>query len=217
MTALEKIIAFSKEIYAKNNDGHGFDHILRVVALAEKILVTEPAANRELVLEACYLHDSYDEKLFSDVATQKQKVANFLTSIAADKAAIFEIIDHMSFSSNLSTRYPLELNGQIVQDADRLDAMGAVMIVRTLQYGWAHARVLYDPEIPPHLPTDKNTYHSARSTTLNHFHEKAFLLYGLLNTAEARRIGKPRDKMMRTFVAEFEREWQETHGETKKH
>jgi uncharacterized protein len=100
-----------------------------------------------------------------------------------------------------------------VQDADRLEAMGATMIVRSLHYGWAHDRELYDPSIPPQTYKDKSDYHKSRqSTTLNHFYEKAFLLKDLLNTAEARRMGAARDRIMRDFVASYEREYAESHS-----
>ena len=183
---LKKIKRFAQEIHDKNNDGHGFDHIERVVALAQKILLTEPSANQELVLATCYLHDTYDEKLTDDVPKQKAKVAQFLNELKIDKKLIdelFMIIDNMSFSSNLIERKTLSLNGQIVQDADRLDAMGAWGIVRTLEYGWAKNRVFYDPNLPPLDYNSKEDYHSQKNnSTLNHFYEKLFLLKDLLNT-----------------------------------
>ena len=180
MIDLKKIKRFAQEIHDKNNDGHGFDHIERVVALAQKILLTEPSANQELVLATCYLHDTYDEKLTDDVPKQKVKVAQFLNELKIDKKLIdelFMIIDNMSFSSNLIERKTLSLNGQIVQDADRLDAMGAWGIVRTLEYGWAKNRVFYDPNLPPLDYNFKEDYHSQKNnSTLNHFYEKLFLL-----------------------------------------
>ncbi|EKF51209.1 hypothetical protein C426_1421 [Lactococcus garvieae DCC43] len=137
----ENIATFVQNIHQDNKDGHGFDHIYRVVQLAKKILATEPQANSDLVLAAAYLHDTYDEKLYPDVALQKQKVAEFLKSLNYSKEKqdkIFYIIDNMSYSSNLTQQKELDINGQIVQDADRLDAMGAWGIVRTLEYGWTH-------------------------------------------------------------------------------
>ncbi len=212
MIDLEKIARFARDIHEKNSDGHGFDHIMRVVLLAEKILQTEPAADRKIVLTACYLHDTYDEKLCKNVAQQKEKVNQFLTEIGFDetvKSQIFYIIDNMSFSSNLTTPKALDINGQIVQDADRLDAMGAWGIVRTLEYGWAHERKFYDPTEQVVKFTDKENYHTQKGTTLNHFYEKLFLLKDLLNTTEAQKIGEQRDKIMHDFVNAIEREYTE--------
>ena len=205
---------FARKIHEENNDGHGFDHIERVVALARKILLTEPSADADLVLTACYLHDTYDEKLCSDIAAQKALVSAFLSKNGADKAVseqIFYIIDNMSYSANLIEKKVLDLNGQIVQDADRLDAMGAWGIVRTLQYGWKKGRKLYDPAIKPATYDSKAAYHAQdENTTINHFYEKLFLLEDLLNTAEAKRIGAKRDKIMQDFVAAIEAEYDES-------
>lgn len=212
MTPLQKIANFAKDIHAQNNDGHGFDHIERVVALAEKILLTEPSANRELVLATCYLHDTYDDKLTTDVPAQKAKVTTFLSQIFTDEtiSEIFDIIDKMSYSNNIIKKNNLSLNGKIVQDADRLDAMGAWGIVRTLEYGWAHNREFYNPQLKPTSYASKTAYHkNSKGTTLNHFYEKLFLLEDLLNTAEARRIGSTRSKIMHDFVHEIKREYQE--------
>ncbi|MDR0200433.1 MAG: HD domain-containing protein [Streptococcaceae bacterium] len=206
---LEIIESFAHEMASGNGDGHGFDHLEAVANLAKKILKGHPEADRELVLASCYLHDSYDDKVCKDVPEMKARICELLGVHDANR--IFEICDHISFSDNLKERYPLDINGQIVQDADRLEAMGATMIVRTLQYGWAHDRVLYDPEIEPSLPTDKTEYHDNRSTTINHFYEKAFLLYELLNTDEAREMGEARDRLMHDFVNQFEKEWEEGH------
>ena len=212
MIDLKKIKRFAQEIHDKNNDGHGFDHIERVVALAQKILLTEPSANQELVLATCYLHDTYDEKLTEDVPKQKAKVAQFLNELKIDKKLIdelFMIIDNMSFSSNLIERKTLSLNGQIVQDADRLDAMGAWGIVRTLEYGWAKNRVFYDPNLPPLDYNSKEDYHSQKNnSTLNHFYEKLLKIKDTINTETAKEIAIERTKYMENFLDEFYKEWE---------
>jgi uncharacterized protein len=206
----ENIATFVQNIHQANKDGHGFDHIYRVVQLAKKILATEPQADSDLVLAAAYLHDTYDEKLYPDVALQKQKVAEFLKSLNYSKEKqdkIFYIIDNMSYSSNLTQQKELDINGQIVQDADRLDAMGAWGIVRTLEYGWTHGRTLYDPSVKPESFSDKHTYHKNKGTTLNHFYEKLFLLKNLINTAKGQELAEKRDKIMHEFVSAIEEEY----------
>ncbi|MBL3715751.1 HD domain-containing protein [Lactococcus garvieae] len=210
MTTQEKIAAFAKKIHENNYDGHGFDHVSRVVKLAKQILATEPLADSDLVIAAAYLHDTYDEKICSDVAQQKQEVASFLTSLDFSKEKqdkIFYIIDNMSYSANLLEKKELDINGQIVQDADRIDAMGAWGIVRTLEYGWSKGRTLYDPTIKPQHFSSKSNYHQSEGTTLNHFYEKLFLLKDLLNTAHAKKLAQKRDKIMRDFVTAIEEEY----------
>lgn len=212
MDELQKIADFAKSIHAGNGDGHSFDHIERVVAIAKKILLTEPEANPEIVLAACYLHDTYDEKITENVELQKNKVKLFLSELTEDKTTdeIIYIINNMSFSSNFHEKRNLDLNGQIVQDSDRLDAMGAWGIVRTLQYGWKKERELYNPEILPMTYNSKTDYHQQdKNTTINHFYEKLFLLKYLLNTSEAKKIAVSRDKIMHDFVHAIESEFQE--------
>lgn len=139
-----------KNWHTHNQDGHGFDHVFRVYKLAQSILSDYPMADQDIVLAAALLHDTYDEKLVDDVPAAKQQVAAFLTSISfQEQTRVFDIIDNLSFSSQLEgTAKPLTLNGKIVQDADRLDAIGAFGIARTIQYGVSRNRELYDPEIP---------------------------------------------------------------------
>lgn len=210
MTTQEKIAAFAKKIHENNNDGHGFDHVSRVVKLSKQILATEPLADPSLVVAAAYLHDTYDEKICCDVTKQKQNVADFLTSLDFSQGKqdkLFYIIDNMSYSANLLEKKELDINGQIVQDADRIDAMGAWGIVRTLEYGWSKGRTFYDSQILPEKFENKHTYHQNQGTTLNHFYEKLFLLKDLLNTAHAKKIAAKRDKIMHDFVTAIEEEY----------
>ncbi|MDR2833382.1 MAG: HD domain-containing protein [Streptococcaceae bacterium] len=201
MTQLQKISEFAKKIHSADKSGHDFAHITRVVALAKKIVNTIPEADENLVLATCYLHDTYDAKLTENVLKQKQEVKAFLTSIDFQKIdELFYIIDNMSFSANLLKQKKLDINGQIVQDADRLDAMGAWGIVRTLEYSWAKNRKIYDPTIQPTTYQNKEEYHTEESTAINHFYEKLFLLKDLLNTEEGKKIGAKKDQLMHDFV-----------------
>ncbi|MGO2400243.1 MAG: HD domain-containing protein, partial [Pseudolactococcus laudensis] len=114
-------MAFAQNRHAHLTDGHVFDHIFRVYKLAEHILADYPQANRDLVLTAALLHDTYDDKLFEDVVVAKQEVIDFLTTLELPYIdQVFEIIGNLSFSANLDgTAQALDINGQIVQDADR--------------------------------------------------------------------------------------------------
>jgi uncharacterized protein len=106
----------------------------------------------------------------------------------------------------------LTLEGNIVQDADRLDAIGAFGITRTLQYGFARQRKHYDPAIQPKTYQTKSTYHACDSTTLNHFYEKLFKLSDTLHTDTAKKMAIPRDKLMRDFVNAIESEYNDVYG-----
>jgi uncharacterized protein len=207
---LEKIVAYAKDIHELNGDGHGFDHIQRVANLARQILQDYPEANSDIVLAAAYLHDTYDEKLVANVENAKQLTIDLLEDLAFPwPGEVITIIDNMSFSSNLTTQQTLTLEGQIVQDADRLDAIGAMGIVRALQYGFKKGRQVYNPAIAPAHFQDKATYHANEGTTINHFYEKLFLIKDQLNTAAARRLAVPRDQLMHDFVTQYEREYHE--------
>ena len=208
-------MAFAQNRHANLTDGHGFDHIFRVYKLAEHILADYPQANRDLVLTAALLHDTYDEKLFEDVVAAKQEVIDFLTTLdLPDIDQVFEIIDNLSFSANLDgTAHELDINGQIVQDADRLDAIGAFGIVRTLQYGFDRKRELYNPDSLPQTFTPKAAYHAAEGTTINHFYEKLFQISASLHTEKAKQLAGARDDIMREFVTAIEKEWADVYGD----
>lgn len=210
---LSIMAAFAAKVLKQDTTGHDFSHIKRVVQTAEHLLATEPSADRFIVLAAAYLHDTYDDKLFTDVAAAKAKVKRFLTGLEvseADQRAIFYIIDNMSWSQTVAkTAKPLDINGQIVQDADRLDAIGAIAIARVFIYGGAKGKnKLYDPAILPRTEMDKATYRDqSQGTMINHFYEKLLLLVDYLNTAEAKRIGMQRQLIMENYLTDFKREW----------
>lgn len=211
---IDKLITFAKNWHTHNQDGHGFDHVFRVYKLAQSILSDYPMADQEIVLASALLHDTYDEKLVDDVPAAKQQVAAFLTSISfQEQTTVFDIIDNLSFSSQLEgTAKPLTLNGKIVQDADRLDAIGAFGIARTIQYGVSRKRELYDPEIHPQSYKTKAAYHAANTTTINHFYEKLFKISSTLHTAKAKQLAVPRDQIMHDFVKAIESEYRDVYG-----
>ncbi|URZ88431.1 HD domain-containing protein [Floricoccus penangensis] len=207
---LVKIRDFAYDIHWENNDGHDFNHIRRVAGLAQKILETYSHVDKFTVLATVYLHDCYDQKLFVDSLKQKAKVINFLSKLEIEQDVIDKIIyiiDNMSFSANMDGQKELDLVGQIVQDADRLDSMGAIAINRALEYGWSHNRKLYDPSVKPRHDLSKDEYRNSEGTTINHFYEKLFLLSDKLNTEEARELAEGRDQIMHDFVIGIERDW----------
>lgn len=214
MDQLEMINRYMKDALDKDNTGHSIDHINRVLALANKILAHEKNADAFVVRAAALLHDIYDDKLYDsqeDILAAKNNMISFLLSIGVQPEMIEEItyiIDNMSWSKSLEGAQALNINGQIVQDADRLEAMGAIAITRAITYGAVKNRVLYDPEIQPHSPQNKTDYRNQKSTTINHFYEKLLLIQDKLNTDTARKISESRQQFMLSFLAQFKAEWE---------
>ncbi|MGY3743025.1 HD domain-containing protein [Leuconostoc inhae] len=214
MTQLTEITDYMQHALAKDNTGHSVDHINRVVALADKILRDEPKANPFIVRAAALLHDVYDDKLFTTEAEAlgaKKDLINFLKTIQVSPGSITEIIqiiDNMSWSKSLEGHAePLDINGQIVQDADRLEAIGAIAITRAITYGAVKNRVLYDPSIAPRTAKNKAEYRNDDSTTINHFYEKLLLIKDRLNTETAHQIATSRQQFMLDFLEQFKSEW----------
>lgn len=193
--------------------GHDFAHTQRVVNLAKNIVKSEPTADETIVVTAAYLHDVIDDKLVDDTAAKQKEVQSQLRKLdytSAQIAAVMDIITHMSFSSNLKHHYSLSIEGQIVQDADRLDAIGAIGIARAMYFGGHFGDVLYDPKQAPRTDLDKKHYRQ-HTTVINHFYEKLFKLADLMNTPVAKRLAQQRTAYMRNFVQEFKDEWHGHH------
>ncbi len=180
--------AHARAVLAQDASGHAMDHITRVVATTSTLLAQTPAADADIAVAAALLHDTYDDKLVADVAEAKAATLTVLTEAGATPAeteAVIAIIDHMSFKASLGGKQALSLEGQLVQDADRLDAIGAIGIARTMMYGGAHGSKLYDPAIRPRTQLDAAGYRSTESTILKHFDEKLLKLADLMNTPAA--------------------------------
>lgn len=213
MNEKKQISAIKQYSYDKmRNDstGHNFDHIQRVVATAEQILQTEPA-DKLVTLAAAYLHDVADDKLVQDPQKLEQEVHSFLLDINLSKKQADEILyitHNLSFSKSLNSPPKLSLSGQIVQDADRLDAIGAIGITRAIYYGGKHSETIYDPEIPPRKNLNKSEYRNLKNETIiNHFYEKLLKLTEMMNTTTAKKIAQARHQYMLDFLTEFKSEW----------
>lgn len=214
MTPTEQIEAIKTFSYQKmhtDKTGHNFDHIQRVIKTAKKILKTEPA-DHLITLGAAYLHDVADDKLVADPAALEKEIKQFLQSIGLSEEQIQEIMyitHNLSFSKSLSDNPPkLSLAGQIVQDADRLDAIGAIGIIRAIYYGGANSEVIYDPKISPRESFTKAEYRNLNNETIiNHFYEKLLKLTAMMNTPTAKSIAEQRHQYMVDFLDEFKAEW----------
>ena len=205
---IDRAIDYVRSVFETDYSGHDFFHTLRVCKMAER-LAAEENANLEIVRLAALLHDVDDRKLSPDTYHTKANARNFLTANHVDDSVIetvCRIIDQVSYRGSESVA-PDTLEGQCVQDADRLDALGAIGIARTFSFGGNKNRVMYDPAIAPVEDMDAEAYHNSQSHTVNHFYEKLFKLKDLMNTESARQIAAARESYMRDFLEQFFAEW----------
>ncbi|MBO4887472.1 MAG: HD domain-containing protein [Firmicutes bacterium] len=182
----EKTIAYIRDLFQGNSGGHGADHTLRVYHNAMMIAKEEPSCDETIVMLAALLHDADDHKLFHTENNANARA--FLKSLEIpDKTieTVCEAINSVSFSQNKGS-VPRTLEGQIVQDADRLDAIGAVGIARTFAYGGEHGRSMEE--------------------TVQHFYDKLLLLKDMMNTDPAKRIAGERHAYLVSYLKELEEE-----------
>ncbi len=201
--------AHVRERLARDASGHDWWHIDRVVRLARR-LAEEEGADVFLCELAALTHDLVDWKLNPDEAQAREDLRVWLAQHgvdAATSAAVMEIITQMSFKGGGQPPMPT-LEGQIVQDADRLDALGAIGIARAFAYGGTKGRPMHDPESRPRSQMTTEEYRSEQSATINHFYEKLLLLKDRMNTATARRMAAHRHAVLEAFLAEFYAEWE---------
>ncbi|WP_137602210.1 HD domain-containing protein [Paucilactobacillus nenjiangensis] len=207
LTLIEEFV--TKEMSA-DTSGHGMDHLNRVTKMINKIGPHEQA-DMFISLAAGWLHDVIDDKLTNQPEQQQMKVWSFLKLIGATNnqvQAIKNIILNMSFSKSLSgSQSELSIEGQVVQDADRLDAIGALGIGRAFYYSGHMGEEMYNPSVEPRLNLTKEQYRNEPGTTINHFYEKLFLITDRLNTETAKQIGAKRQAIMQDFVKHFKQEW----------
>lgn len=207
---IENTIQFVKEKLQGAEAGHDWFHIERVWKLSKKIAATENA-NQEVVELAALLHDIADPKFHHGDETLALTVSSdYLQSQNVPDEVIAQvlfIIKNISFKNRGEVPDLLPIELQIVQDADRLDAMGAIGIARTFNFGGFKNNRMYDPEIPPKIGMSKEEYKKSNGTTINHFYEKLLLLKDLINTPKAKEIAAQRHRFMLTFLDEFYKEW----------
>ncbi len=207
---IEQTVAFVKQTLANAEGGHDWWHIQRVWKLSKTIAVSENASLFVVELGAL-LHDIADSK-FHDGNEElgAQKAREFLSTLQVEKAIIehiVQIIDNISFKGGKDAQKFKSIELDIVQDADRLDAIGAIGIARTFNYGGFKNRELYNPDIRPNLQMTKEEYKSSTAPTINHFYEKLLLLKDRMNTKTGRNMAQQRHLFMETFLEEFYKEW----------
>lgn len=209
---IKKTIIFVKEELKDAEGGHDWFHIERVYKNAQLIAKSEKA-NHLVVALAALLHDIADSKFHNgDENIGPKKATDFLKTQKIEESVIkhiVAIIKNMSFSKSLENKKlfnSIEL--QVVQDADRLDAIGAIGIARAFNYGGFKNRSLYEPKLKPKLNQSKEVYKNSTAPTINHFYEKLLLLKDKMNTNTAKLIAKERHLFMQDYLSQFYDEWE---------
>lgn len=208
---IQNTIAFVKETLKDAEGGHDWFHIERVYK--NSLLIAKDENVDEFIVSlGALLHDIADAKFYNGDETIGPKMARkFLENQEVNESTIVHvenIINYISFKSSLEKGKKFsspELD--VVQDADRLDAIGAIGIARCFNYGGFKNRALYNPEIPPNLNMTKKEYKKSTAPTINHFYEKLLLLKDKMNTSTGRRIAADRHLYMEQFLAQFFDEW----------
>lgn len=210
-SSIDKTADFVRKQLAQAEAGHDWWHILRVWNHV-KLLLQHESGDRLVCELAALLHDIADSKFHGGDETIGPRVAGeFLDGIGVDTSIIIHvkhIISNLSYKVSLGTPSFHSKELAIVQDADRLDAMGAIGIARAFHYGGYKNRELYNPDILPNPGQHKESYKSSTAPTINHFYEKLLLLKDKMNTATARRLAEERHQFMVQYLEQFHQEWE---------
>lgn len=207
---IRSCVEYVKEELAQGEKGHDWWHIERVWRTAKLIAQTEPA-DLFVVELAAILHDVADSKFHDgDEEIGPEKARAFLTSVQTDSTVVehvVQIVRNISFKGGNDPTQFSSPEFQIVQDADRLDALGAIGIARAFHYGGYKNRLLYHPDIQPNLKMTREEYKDSSAPTINHFYEKLLLLKDRMNTPTGKALANHRHSVMVQFLQEFMKEW----------
>lgn len=206
-TIIELALEFARNFFEGESSGHDYFHTYRVYKNAEMLVKNIPGTDKEICLLGAILHDVDDDKISPETHENKDNARKFLgdNNYPQEKIDFLcKIIGDVSFSEKVK---PESMEGKIVQDADRLDAIGAIGIARTFAYGGNKGREIYNPDIKPDLNVSKEKYKSGKTPTINHFYEKLLLLEGMMNTDVAKSFARKRTKFMENYLEEFFAEW----------
>lgn len=207
---IDNTILFVKDKLKGAEAGHDWFHIERVYKNA-LLIAQEEVCDVQIVKLGALLHDIADSKFNDGDETVGSKVAReFLESQNTDEETIvhvINIIENISFKGGNFAKKFNSIELEIVQDADRLDAIGAIGIARTFNYGGFKNRQLYNPEIAPKLNMSKEEYKKSEAPTINHFYEKLLLLKDKMNTKTGKQLAQERHKFMELFLSQFYAEW----------
>ena len=208
---IEKASLKIKELLGNDSAGHDWWHIFRVVKNAKSICKNE-GGDLFIVELAAWLHDIADHKFHGgDHLAGPREARKWMESVELQEEVIQHverIVKEISFKG-ADVKTPMSsLEGMIVQDADRLDALGAVGIARTFAYGGSRDRLLYDPSIMPEMHDNFESYKNSTAPTINHFYEKLLLLKDRMNTETGKKMALDRHQYMEGFLTQFYSEWE---------
>ena len=206
---INRAMEYARKIFAGDASGHDFDHTLRVFNMATTIAAEEKADLKAVQL-AALLHDVDDRKLSPETCENLDHARTFLhrEGVPSDRIEwILHGIRQISFKGTDSVS-PDSIEAKCVQDADRLDAIGAIGIARTFAFGGSRGAQMYNPEEPPRENMDYKTYAYTQSHTINHFYEKLLLLKDMMNTETGKAMAIHRHGYMEQFLQEFYAEWE---------
>ncbi|WP_207533652.1 HD domain-containing protein [Desertivirga arenae] len=210
MSFIDQTETFVRKTLEGAEGGHDWWHIYRVWQTAITI-GKEEGADTLVVELAALLHDIADSKFHDgDEEIGPIKARAFLESIGVEEAIIkhvTDIIKYMSFKASFGEIKFRSKELEVVQDADRLDAIGAIGIARAFSYGGYKQREFYNPEIPPNLHMTKEEYKKSSAPTINHFYEKLLLLKDKMNTSSGKRLAQHRHEFMELYLEQFYGEW----------
>lgn len=208
-TIIQDTKHYIESVFRAEGSGHDWFHIDRVTRMAMR-LGTEEGCDLFVVEMAALLHDLEDWKLVEADRANEGKVKKWLSlkGVEADAAAcIIQVIDQVSYKGAGVDTPVLTIEAAVVQDADRLDAIGAIGVARTFAYVGHKNRLIYDPEIEPVMHADFQEYKKSTAPTINHFYEKLLLLKDRMNTSSAKIIAAGRHQFMVEYLTQFYNEW----------
>lgn len=207
---IDNTIAFVKTTLKDAEGGHDWFHIERVYKNT-LLIAKDEDVNVLVVALGALLHDIADSKFHNgDESVGPRVASDFLKTQDVDEdviAHVVQIINNISFKGGKVARTFSSKELDVVQDADRLDALGAIGIARTFNYGGFKNRAIYNPEIAPNLEMTKEEYKASTAPTINHFYEKLLLLKDKMNTATGRHLAQQRHEFMELYLAQFYKEW----------
>jgi uncharacterized protein len=211
MTLIESIVELVKNTFEREGTGHDWYHIDRVRKVALQLAEKE-GANLEIVELAALLHDIADHKFHDhDLTAGPTKARELIldhggNSQLAERVA--QIISETSYKGAGVETPVSSIESAVVQDADRLDAIGAIGIARTFAYGGSRNQPIYDPDLKPVAHQDFEAYAKTRTSTINHFYEKLLLLKDRINTDSGKRMAEERNRFMQEYLDRFMEEWE---------
>ncbi|MCM3692752.1 HD domain-containing protein [Neobacillus niacini] len=206
---IEQTVTYVRNELGEDATGHDWYHVDRVRRAALHICDQEQAGDPFIIEMAALLHDIPDEKLNDSAEAGRNKLDLFFQSIKLPndvQNAIVQIIESISYKGGRKTELT-SVEAKIVQDADRLDAIGAIGIARTFAYGGKKGQPIYDPAVNVREEMSLEEYRKGKSTSIHHFYEKLLKLKDLLNTDTAKKMAEKRHQMMEQFLEQFYLEW----------